>query len=70
MQHQKLVRDLIPQLIEDGGNEAITRILEQEEYIQALKDKLKEEVHEYLETEDPEDKTCPRCCGVNCKVAK
>ena len=55
MQHHKLVRDLIPQLIEEDGNETRTRILENEEYFQALKNKLKEEVDEYLESEDHEE---------------
>lgn len=55
MKKQKLVRDLIPQLIEEGGNSAITRFLDQEEFFQALKDKLVEEVEEYLESEDPEE---------------
>lgn len=55
MIHQKLVRDLVPQLIEADGNEAVTRVLEHEEYFQALKDKLLEEVEEYRESEDPEE---------------
>lgn len=55
MQHHKLVRDLIPQLIEEDGNETRTRVLEQEEYFQALKEKLKEEVNEYIESEDHEE---------------
>ena len=55
MQHQKLVRDLIPQLIEEDGNETKTRLLDQEEYFLALKDVLKEKVDEYLEGEDPEE---------------
>ena len=55
MRHDKLVRDFIPQLIEDDGNEPIIRKLENEEYFQALKDKLNEEVSEYIESEDPEE---------------
>jgi predicted house-cleaning noncanonical NTP pyrophosphatase (MazG superfamily) len=55
MEHKKLVRDLIPQLIEADGNDAVTRVLEQEEYFQALKDKLMEVVEEYMESEDPEE---------------
>jgi predicted house-cleaning noncanonical NTP pyrophosphatase (MazG superfamily) len=52
MKHEKLVRDFIPQIIEENGDQAITRILDNEEYLLALKDKLKEEVEEYLESED------------------
>jgi predicted house-cleaning noncanonical NTP pyrophosphatase (MazG superfamily) len=55
MKFQKLVRDLIPQLIEENGDEAVTRVLEQEEYLEALKSKLQEEVSDYLESEDPEE---------------
>jgi len=46
---------MIPQIIEESGNEAVTRILEDEEYVKALKDKLQEEVQEYLESDDPEE---------------
>ncbi|HCC23563.1 TPA: phosphoribosyl-ATP pyrophosphohydrolase [Candidatus Falkowbacteria bacterium] len=55
MRPNKLVRDLVPQMIEDNGDEAVTKILEQEEYFEALKDKLKEEVEDYLENDDPEE---------------
>ncbi len=55
MRHEKLVRDLIPQIIEESGHEAITRVLDDEEYFQALKDKLLEEVEEYIESEDPDE---------------
>jgi len=55
MRPNKLVRDLVPQMIEDNGDEAITKILEQEEYYEALKAKLKEEVEDYLESDDPEE---------------
>ncbi|OGF30224.1 phosphoribosyl-ATP pyrophosphohydrolase [Candidatus Falkowbacteria bacterium RIFOXYD2_FULL_35_9] len=55
MIHNKLVRDLIPQIIEDDGDEAVTRVLEDDEYYQALKDKLLEEVEEYLESDDHEE---------------
>jgi len=55
MRCDKLVRDMIPQIIEESGNEAVTRILEDEEYVKALKEKLQEEVQEYLESDDPEE---------------
>ena len=44
----KLVRDRIPEIIEGNGEVAKTRILEDEEYINELNIKLKEEVNEYL----------------------
>ena len=55
MKCQKLVRDLVPQLIEDDGDEAIIRVLDQDEYYEALREKLQEEVTEYLESEDPDE---------------
>ncbi len=55
MRCEKLVRDLVPQLIEENGDEAVTRLLEDEEYFQALKNKLKEEVTEYIESDDSEE---------------
>lgn len=45
--YEKLVRDKIPQIIEAGGEKPVTRILEQEEYLHHLEDKLDEEVGEY-----------------------
>lgn len=46
--HNKLVRDRIPEIIEQSGSTCITRILTQEEYLAALDAKLQEELHEYL----------------------
>lgn len=45
--HNKLVRDRIPEIIENGGNVANTRILSQEELLLHLEQKLDEEVGEY-----------------------
>lgn len=53
--YNKLVRDFIPQIIEKTGKQYDTRILEQEEYITALKTKLGEEVEEYLEASNDQD---------------
>lgn len=47
MSHGKLVRDKIPQIITAAGKKPITRILEQEEYLEELDRKLSEEVAEY-----------------------
>lgn len=45
----KLVRDNIPEIIKNNeGNEPETRILEQKEYVSRLREKLREEVNEYL----------------------
>jgi len=51
----KLVRDRIPEIIENSGKKANYRVLSEEEYKQALKDKLLEEVNEFLAAEtEPE----------------
>lgn len=49
---EKLVRDNIPEIIRNNGDEPITRILNEDEYIVALDEKLREEVAEYLENND------------------
>lgn len=46
--HNKLVRDLIPAIIEKTGRTAHTRTLDEEEYLHCLEDKLQEETKEYL----------------------
>lgn len=49
MQFNKLVRDNIPEIIKKDGREPITRIAKGKEYEEALRDKLYEEVLEFLE---------------------
>lgn len=49
---EKLVRDLIPDIIRADGHEPNTRVLSDEEYLVALDEKLREEVAEYLEAND------------------
>ena len=44
----KLVRDLIPDIIRENGEEAITRVLDDDEYRTELYRKLKEECDEVL----------------------
>lgn len=46
---KKLVRDKIPEKIAANGNKAITRILEEEEYLRELIEKLREETEEFAE---------------------
>lgn len=45
--HNKLVRDRIPEIIEDSGKTCVTRLLPQGEYLAALDAKLTEELAEY-----------------------
>jgi predicted house-cleaning noncanonical NTP pyrophosphatase (MazG superfamily) len=55
MDYGKLVRGKIPEIIEENGEEPIVRVLDDEEYVEALNLKLEEEVGEYLESGDVEE---------------
>lgn len=46
--HNKLVRDKIPQIIQEAGKNPATKILSKEEYIIELRKKTQEELTEYL----------------------
>lgn len=45
--HNKLVRDMIPEIIISAGKQAVIRILSDEEYLAELDRKLNEECAEY-----------------------
>ena len=47
MKEGKLVRDKIPEIIIADGKKPITRILDNDEYLQELDKKLNEEIAEY-----------------------
>ena len=49
--YNKLVRDKIPEIIKNSGNKVNCRTLSKDECKQALKDKLLEEVNEFLSAE-------------------
>ena len=53
--YNKLVRDKIPEIINNDNKKAITRILNNEEYLNELNKKLKEEVSEYFEDNNVEE---------------
>lgn len=53
--YNKLVRDLIPQVIKANGKECRTRILDEEEYEKELVIKLKEESEEYFSAQGPKE---------------
>ncbi len=50
--YNKLVRDNIPEIVENDGKIAILSILSEEEYIIKLNEKLLEECNEWLEYQD------------------
>ena len=52
--YNKLVRDNIPNIIKEKGEEPITRILSDEEYKKELEKKLNEEYQEVLEANGSE----------------
>ena len=51
----KLVRDRIPEIITADGRTPITRVLRDAEYVQALKNKLNEEVAEFQDSNTVEE---------------
>lgn len=55
MVYNKLVRDKIPQLIEQQGEKPVTRILDDAEYQACLECKLDEEVREYYADKNLEE---------------
>ena len=55
MVHNKLVRDLIPDIIRASGNDCRIKILDDAEYLAALDEKLTEELHEYQQDKSMEE---------------
>jgi predicted house-cleaning noncanonical NTP pyrophosphatase (MazG superfamily) len=55
IKYNKLIRDRIPEIIEEAGKEYKIRELNDEEYLAKLKEKLQEEVDEYLESNKIEE---------------
>lgn len=53
--YHKLVRDKIPQIIEENGSSCVTQILSDEEYVNMLDAKLSEELAEYRQSGDVEE---------------
>jgi len=54
--YNKLVRDKIPEIIKNNGEEPITRILDNDEYKKELEKKLFEEYQEVVATTTSEDR--------------
>lgn len=55
MQYNRLVRDRVPELIVESGRKQISRKLKDEEYEQALMDKIVEEIEEYRISKNEEE---------------
>lgn len=53
--YNKLIRDKIPQIIEQTGKHAHIEVLDEYEYKRFLEDKLEEELDEYLESGNIEE---------------
>lgn len=54
--YNKLVRDKIPEIIAcDNGKTCVTRIMENDEYLETLNTKMQEELKEYLESGEVEE---------------
>lgn len=53
--YNKLIRDRIPEIIEEDGNECEIRVLGDKEYLDELNKKLHEELKEYYESGEVEE---------------
>ena len=53
--YNKLVRDRIPEIIENSGKRSLYRIMSDDEYIQMLDAKLDEELREYQQDKSVEE---------------
>lgn len=53
--YNKLVRDRIPEIIEESGKKCHFRVLEDQEYLKELQKKLREEMDEYFSCQTDEE---------------
>ena len=53
--YRKLVRDRIPEIIEQAGQKCVCSVLSDDEYLKMLDEKLNEELAEYQESKSMEE---------------
>ena len=53
--YHKLVRDRIPEIIEEDGKQCVCSVLSKEDYVRLLDQKLDEELKEYQESKSMEE---------------
>jgi predicted house-cleaning noncanonical NTP pyrophosphatase (MazG superfamily) len=53
--YNKAIRDKIPEIIKNSGNDCNVKKLSDEEFLAKLEEKLQEEVQEYKESKSPEE---------------
>ena len=53
--YHKLVRDRIPEIIENDGKQCVCEVLSSEDYLVLLDEKLQEELNEYEESKSLEE---------------
>lgn len=53
--YNKLIRDKIPQIIEQSGKQAVIEKVSEKAYLRLLNDKLCEELQEYLDSQSVEE---------------
>lgn len=54
-EHNKAIRDKIPEIIEQSGSKCNVKTLSDSEFLEKLEEKLEEEIAEYQNNKNPEE---------------